>query len=95
MDEQPLETFIENLVGDSHLRVEQDFGGGYVRLKTSEAQRRQAVQDIRSSEDILIELLRNSRDAGATHIFVATAKEGDRRSLVVLDDGSGIPAAMH
>lgn len=95
MDDQPLETFIENLVGDSHLRVEQDFGGGYVRLKTSEAQRRQAVQDIRSSEDILIELLRNSRDAGATHIFVATAKEGDRRSLVVLDDGSGIPAAMH
>ena len=64
-------------------------------MKTSEAERRQAVQDIRSSEDILIEVLRNSRDAGATRIFVATGKEGPRRCLQVIDDGAGIPAAMH
>ncbi|WP_305296499.1 ATP-binding protein [Parvibacter caecicola] len=90
-----LENFIADVMGDGHLRVEQDFGGGFVRLKTSEAERRQAVQDIRSSEDILIEVLRNSRDAGATRIFVATGKEGPRRCLQVIDDGAGIPAAMH
>ncbi len=90
-----LENFIADVMGDGHLRVEQDFGGGFVRLKTSEAERRQAVQDIRSSEDILIEVLRNSRDAGASCIFVATSKEGSRRCLQVIDDGAGIPAAMH
>lgn len=95
MAQHSLETFIADVMGESHLRVEQDFGGGFVRLKTSEAERRQAIQDIRSSEDILIELLRNSRDAGASHIFVATGKEGGQRALQIIDDGSGIPAAMH
>lgn len=95
MERDSLENFIEDVMGEGRLRVEQDFGGGFVRLKTSEAERRQAIQDIRSSEDILIELLRNSRDAGASHIFIATAKEGNRRFIQVLDDGAGIPSSMH
>lgn len=95
MEQQSLTSFVESIAGEDRLRIEQDFGGGFVRLKTSEAERRQAVQDIRSSEDILIELLRNSRDAGATHIFVATAKEGNCRSIQIIDDGEGIPASMH
>ena len=62
---------------------------------SSEAERRQAAQDIRSSEDVVIELLRNARDAGASRIFLATQKTGNARLLTVLDDGQGIPAAQH
>lgn len=95
MEQQSLTSFVESIAGEDRLRIEQDFGGGFVRLKTSEAERRQAVQDIRSSEDILIELLRNSRDAGAAHIFIATSKEGACRHIQIIDDGEGIPASMH
>jgi hypothetical protein len=65
-----------------------------VRLKISEAERRQAKHDIRSAEDIVVELLRNSRDAHARRIFVATGREGDRRTLTVIDDGVGVPRQM-
>ncbi|MDD7369101.1 MAG: ATP-binding protein [Berryella intestinalis] len=64
-------------------------------MRISEAERRQAVQDIRSSEDIVIELLRNARDARASQIFVASSREGDTRSFTVVDDGDGIPPSMH
>ena len=60
-----LENFIQDISGDQYFRVEDDLGNGFVRLKAAEAQRRQAKQDIRSTEDIIIELLRNSRDAHA------------------------------
>ncbi len=80
---------------ESHLRVETDLGDGFVRLKSSEAERRQAIQDIRSSEDIVIELLRNARDAHAQHIFLATAREKNRRRIVAIDDGDGVPRSMH
>lgn len=90
-----LQDFVESVNGTSHLRIEHDFGDGFVRLHTSEAERRQAAQDIRSSEDIVVELLRNSRDAHASNIFLAMSKEGTKRHLTVIDDGSGIPASMH
>ena len=90
-----LESFVESVNGESHLRIETDFGDGFVRLRTSEAERRQAAQDIRSSEDIVVELLRNARDAKASHIFVATCCVGSKRSIVVIDDGIGIPDKMH
>ena len=64
-----------------------------MRLKISEAERRQAEQDIRSSEDIIIELLRNSRDAGAQNIYIALSKTDDLRSILILDDGAGIPSS--
>ncbi len=87
-------SFIEEVIGDANLRIEKDFGQGFVRLKTSEAEKRQAAQDIRSSEDIVIELLRNSRDANAKNIFLATQREADKRSIVVIDDGCGLPENM-
>ena len=87
--------FVSSMGGDKALRVEESLGDGFVRLRVSEAERRQAAHDVRCIEDALIELLRNARDAGARHIYVATAREGDRRTLVVLDDGSGVPAEMH
>ena len=90
-----IHSFITDVVGDGYRKIEEDLGGGYVRLCTSEADRRQAAQDIRSSEDILIEMLRNARDAGARNIFIATQHVGDMRSIVVIDDGDGIPADMH
>lgn len=89
-----LTDFIEEVCGDSHLRVEDDLGDGFVRLRSSEAERRQARHDIRSSEDIVIELLRNARDADAQNIFLAVAREGDSRLITMIDDGLGIPASM-
>lgn len=65
-----LENFIQDISGDQYFRVEDDLGNGFVRLKAAEAQRRQAKQDIRSTEDIIIELLRNSRDAHARAILL-------------------------
>ena len=92
---QSLAQFVENVSGTSHLRVEQDLGDGFVRLQTSEAERRQAIQDIRSTEDIVLELLRNSRDAHAHEVFVAVARESFTRTILVIDDGEGIPASKH
>lgn len=80
--------------GDRALRVEKNLGQGFVRLRVAEAERRQAAHDIRCSEDIVIEMLRNARDAGARHIFVATSREGDRRIITMLDDGDGIPREL-
>lgn len=93
-DEQSLTDFIDEMAGDSYLRVQDDLGQGFVRLRAAEAQRRQAKQDIRTFEDVVIELLRNSRDAGAHAIFVATWADATRRHLTVLDDGSGIPPEL-
>ena len=80
--------------GGRALRVDENLGDGYVRLKVSEAERRQAQQDVRHFEDIVIELLRNSRDAGARSIFVSSSREGSIRTLTVIDDGVGIPPAL-
>lgn len=95
MADSSLTNFIDAVCGESRLRVEADLGDGFVRLRSSEAERRQAAQDIRSSEDIVIELLRNARDAEARHIFVATQKSGTARHLAIIDDGCGIPASQH
>ena len=95
MAERSLQEFVSEVNGDSRLRIEHDFGDGFVRLRTSEADRRQAAQDIRCSEDVVLELLRNSRDAHASHVFMAVSKEGSRRTVTVVDDGDGIPVAMH
>ena len=94
MPTQDLTDFIEQVTGDSHLRVEDDLGDGFVVLKVSEAERRQARHDIRSTEDIVIEMLRNARDAHARNIFLAVSKEGNTRRLTMLDDGDGIPSHL-
>lgn len=86
--------FVEQVSGDEFLKVEENLGDGFVRLKTSEAERRQAKHDIRCVEDIIVELLRNARDAHASRIFVASSLEGSKRHLVVIDDGSGVPDQM-
>lgn len=91
---QDLESFIDEASSGRHLRIEDDLGGGFVRLRISEAQRRQARQDIRCVEDAVIELLRNARDAHARSIFLAAGRSGDMRSIVVIDDGDGVPEDM-
>lgn len=89
--------FIASVSGEEHLKVEEDLGDGFVRLRTAEAQRRQAKHDIRGVEDIVIEMLRNARDAHATRIFLATTRDEEKstRYLTFIDDGSGIPKHMH
>jgi len=91
---KPLLDFVSSVSGDTYLKVEEDLGEGFVRLNVSEAERRQAKHDIRSTEDILIELLRNARDAGATHLYVASSLEEGTRHLTVIDDGQGVPTAL-
>lgn len=88
-------SFVSSFEGGDGLRVEESLGGGFVRLRVSEAERRQAKHDIRCVEDAVIELLRNARDAGARHVFLATSREGSMRTVCVVDDGSGIPPNMH
>ena len=94
-DDGSLIDFVSSVAGDELLKVEEDLGAGYVRLRVSEAERRQAEHDIRCFEDVVVEVLRNSRDADAHRVFVASSREGDSRSLVIIDDGAGIPADMH
>ncbi len=89
-----LADFVASVSGDSAIRVEESLGDGFVRLRVGEAERRQAKHDIRCAEDAVIEMLRNSRDAGATKILVASSREGDTRTIVMLDDGSGVPDSM-
>lgn len=90
-DDQNLIDFVAGISGGDFLKVEEDLGAGFVRLKISEAERRQAKHDIRSVEDIVVELLRNARDAGAHTIWVASTSEGPVRMLNVIDDGCGVP----
>ncbi|MDR0350586.1 MAG: ATP-binding protein [Coriobacteriales bacterium] len=95
MADDSLIDFISQVSGGEHLRVEEDLGGGFVRLRSEEAQRRQARHDIRHVEDIIIETLRNARDAKAASVYLATAKEGELRTITVIDDGEGIPFELH
>lgn len=88
--------FVSGITDSARMRIEENLPHGFVRLKVAEAERRQAQHDIRSVEDIVTELLRNSRDAGATNILVAFQKEQGRyRKITVIDDGCGIPEDMH
>lgn len=87
--------FVNAVSGEAYLKVEENLGEGFVRLRTSEAERRQAKHDIRSVEDIIVELLRNARDAHAQHIFIATSRDGSRRLITMVDDGVGIPPTHH
>lgn len=95
MTTNDLSSFIEDITGESYLRVQENLGDGFVRLRAKEAQRRQAKQDITCFEDVVLELLRNARDAGAGAIFIASWKEQGTRYLTVLDDGDGIPEHLH
>lgn len=95
MADDKLIDFIEQVSGGTHIRVEENLGNGFVRLRSEEAERRQAKHDIRQVEDIIIEMLRNARDAQASAVFIATIKEGDVRTVVIIDDGEGIPDKLH
>ncbi|MDA3937497.1 MAG: ATP-binding protein [Actinomycetota bacterium] len=94
-DSDRLLDFVSSVSGEEFLKVEENFGDGFVRLRISEAERRQAQHDIRGFEDIVVELLRNARDARAHRIFVASSRDGDIRTLTIIDDGVGIPCALH
>ena len=93
-DANELISFIASMSGEGNLRVEENLGEGFVRLRVSEAERRQAKHDIQHVEDIIVEMLRNARDAGASNIYIATLKEEGVRTLLFLDDGSGVPDDM-
>lgn len=93
-DGNDLISFIASMSGEGNLRVEENLGDGFVRLRVSEAERRQAKHDIQHVEDIVVEMLRNARDAGARNIYLATSKEEGVRTLLFLDDGLGVPEDM-
>lgn len=88
--------FVSSITDSARFRIEENLPHGFVRLKIAEAERRQAIHDIQTVEDMVTELVRNSRDAGARDILVGFQKERGRyRRLVVSDDGRGIPEEMH
>jgi anti-sigma regulatory factor (Ser/Thr protein kinase) len=88
--------FVRRFTDHDTFTVEEELGHGYVRLKVTEAERRQALQDIRCVEDVVKELVRNARDAGATGVYVTFQKERGRwRNITVLDNGRGIPQGLH
>jgi Histidine kinase-, DNA gyrase B-, and HSP90-like ATPase len=88
--------FVSSITDSARFRIEENLPHGFVRLKVAEAERRQAQHDIRSVEDIVTELVRNARDAGARNILVGFQKEQGRyRKIAVIDDGCGIPQDMH
>ena len=94
MSADELIDFVSSVQGDAHLAIEENLGDGFVRLRTAEAERRQAKHDIRCVEDIVIEMLRNARDAHARHIYLASWREDKLRHLTFVDDGDGVPAAL-
>ncbi len=94
MSADDLIDFVSSVQGDAHLAIEENLGDGFVRLRTAEAERRQAKHDIRCVEDIVIEMLRNARDAHARHIYLASWREDKLRHLTFIDDGDGVPAAL-
>jgi hypothetical protein len=68
-----------------------DLGAGFARLTGLEGARR-GPSRITHVEDALLELARNARDAGASHVYVASTLNDRRfRTLTVIDDGHGIP----
>ena len=88
--------FFSELNISRDLKIEEDLGNGFVRLKVSEAERRQALQDINYVEDIIIELLRNSRDAQSRNIYIGTKKISDKKRIIYcIDDGIGILPKFH
>lgn len=95
MTDDSLMDFVTSVAGEAHLKVEENLGDGYVRLRVSEAERRQAKHDVRSVEDVVVELLRNSRDAHSARVFLANSREGDTRTLTAIDDGVGVPPHLH
>jgi len=93
---EDLLAFVRKFADHDTFSIEEELGDGYVRLKITEAERRQALQDIRCVEDVVKELVRNARDAGAANVYVTFQKEKGRwRNITVLDDGVGIPESMH
>lgn len=94
MPQDDLLGFVQSVSGDAHLAVEENLGAGFVRLRTAEAERRQAKHDIRCVEDIVIEMLRNARDAHADAIYLATSRDVDEKALVFIDNGDGVPLKM-
>ena len=94
--ERDVVDFVTQITDSARMRIEENLPHGFVRLKVAEAERRQAQHDIRSVEDVVTELVRNSRDAGARVVLVAFQKEQGRyRKITVIDDGCGIPDDMH
>src|SRR5450759_1113780 len=88
--------FVSQITDAARFRIEENLPHGFVRLKVAEAERRQAQHDIRSVEDVVTELVRNSRDAGARNVLTGFQKEQGRyRRIAVIDDGCGIPDDMH
>jgi len=95
VDNRSLLDLVSDVAGESVRKIEETLGDGFVRLHISEAERRQAKHDVRCVEDVIVELLRNSRDAGAGRIFIASNRTDAVRSFVVIDDGIGVPLSMH
>lgn len=93
-NKEELVTFLDKMGVAQKFRIQENFGNGYVRLNIEESERRQAKHDVRSVEDTVIELIRNSRDAGAKNILIASRLRNNLREIWIIDDGKGIPPEL-
>ncbi len=87
--------FVSSVSGEAYLKIEENPHRGSVSSLSAEDERSQANHDIRSVEDVVIELLRNARDAHAQRLFIATTRDGETRLLTMIDDGVGVPPNLH
>ncbi len=94
MPNSSLQQFIQNLSGEDYTRVQDDLGNGFVRLRAAERSGAKQSRIYASFEDVVIEMLRNARDANAKAIFVATWSTKEQRFLTMLDDGDGVPLQL-
>jgi len=86
--------FVANLAGNSWLKVEKEIGEGLFVLKIGEAERRQAKHDIRCVEDVVVELVRNSRDEGIgiissnDNMVIGNTVSGNTWGIVLVEGSS-------
>ena len=87
-DSNELISFITSMTGEKNLRVEENLGEGFrpaPGLRGRSGGR--AKHDIQHVEDIVIEMLRNARDAGASAVYLAMTRTEDERRLLFIDNG--------
>ena len=94
-DANELISFIASMSGEGNLRVEENLGEGMSASAFRRPSGARAKHDIQHVEDIVIEMLRNARVVGGPARSISpTTKEDGVRTLVFLDNGSGVPQDM-
>lgn len=80
---------IAAVIGDA-VELEQ-LGGGEVEWRFSSADRVQVLAREAELREVLVNVLENARQAGARRVDIELERDADRVTVLVRDDGQGIP----